>query len=250
MFVAITPRREYSADLGDFDGPERSIDHRDLESPEAVGLGPVRYQDVQGVQLDQPAAKPRPFSSRPSRRDLVFKGQSSVGRCAIGVDDCSGTRSLEEVWTDTGDHDPMSYSAAWSSDRWLAALERHLWDEGAYLIAARTRGLRPLNTGKIPRDLTPEEISANLSVFPAAKAMELRGRFELNRLVRHRRAQCRNIIDSRWAITWAMVDGVLAIKCRLAARGVKRSAARSGYLFWQHEPRWAAHCQRHCGRSL
>ena len=73
----------------------------------------------------------------------------------------------------------------------------------------------------MPRDLTNEEIKANSFPIGEAKLKEIKGLFELGCFKRVPRASCRNIIDARWVITWKLIDGVVAIKCRLTARGFK-----------------------------
>ena len=103
----------------------------------------------------------------------------------------------------------------------ILLLETALVHDGWYLSKPGTKGLVPLSSGKIPRDLTREEILANPEPINAGKLKEIQGLFDLGCFVRCPRAQCKNIIDARWVTTWKMVDGILSIKCRLTARGFK-----------------------------
>lgn len=66
-----------------------------------------------------------------------------------------------------------------------------------------------------------EEVRAFPAVVDAGKLKEIQGLYELGCFTRNPRASCRNIIDSRWLITWKMVEDQLGIKCRLTTRGFK-----------------------------
>ena len=53
------------------------------------------------------------------------------------------------------------------------------------------------------------------------KFKELKGLYDLGCFTRAPRKDSRNRVDTRWGITFKMVDGKLVIKCRLTMRGFK-----------------------------
>ena len=98
-------------------------------------------------------------------------------------------------------------------------LDDALVHDGWYLSKPATKGFLQFSSGKIPRDLTWEEIIADPLPITAGKLKEIQGLYDFGCFERCPWARCRNIIDARPVATWKMVDGVLSIKCRLAARG-------------------------------
>ena len=77
------------------------------------------------------------------------------------------------------------------------------------------------STGKLPRDMTREEIAENPREVSAAKVKEIAGVYDLGCFKRWPRHRSDNIIDARWLITWKMIEGNVGIKCRLTVRGFK-----------------------------
>ena len=75
--------------------------------------------------------------------------------------------------------------------------------------------------GKLPRDMTKEEILANWEDVSKAKVKEIQGLFDLGCFQRLPRAKAHNIIDARWVITWKMIEGNVGVQCRLTVRGFK-----------------------------
>ena len=84
--------------------------------------------------------------------------------------------------------------------------------EGVYLTAPE---------GKLPRDMTKDEMVANLQDVNTTKAKEINGVFVLGCFQRYLRAKAHDIIDARWVITWKMIEGSVGVKCRLIVRGFK-----------------------------
>ena len=75
--------------------------------------------------------------------------------------------------------------------------------------------------GKLPRDMTKEEILANWQDVSKAKIKEINGSFDLGCFQRFPRAKAHDAIDARWVITWKMIGGNVGTKCRLTVRGFK-----------------------------
>ena len=77
----------------------------------------------------------------------------------------------------------------------------------------------PADTGKLPRDMTKEEILDNWQDVSKAKVKEITGLYDLWCFKRCPRHISKNIIDARWVIAWKMIDGAVGAKCRLIVRG-------------------------------
>lgn len=77
------------------------------------------------------------------------------------------------------------------------------------------------DTGKLPRDMTREEILDNWQDVSKAKVKEITGLYDLGCFKRCPRHISKNIIDARWAIIWKMIDGAVGVKCRFIVRGFK-----------------------------
>ena len=75
--------------------------------------------------------------------------------------------------------------------------------------------------GKLPRDMTRDEIQANRQDVNKAKVKEISGFCDFGCFQRYPRAKSHNIIDARWVITWKMIEGSVAVKCRFIVRGFK-----------------------------
>ena len=56
--------------------------------------------------------------------------------------------------------------------------------------------------GKLPRDMTKEEIQENWQEVGKAKIKEISGLYDLGCFKRFPRNRSHNIIDARWVITW------------------------------------------------
>ena len=70
-------------------------------------------------------------------------------------------------------------------------------------------------------ELTKEEVKTNWPKILEAKMKEIKGLNELKCFTRHPRKTSYNRVDTRWVITWKLVDGIRAIKCRLTMRGFR-----------------------------
>ena len=69
--------------------------------------------------------------------------------------------------------------------------------------------------------LTKQEISDNLAKVNSLKFKEILGLHNLGCFKRRRKRRDDNVVDTRWVITWKMIDGKLEIKVRLTMRGFK-----------------------------
>ena len=72
-----------------------------------------------------------------------------------------------------------------------------------------SKGLQPMTTGKMPRDLSSQEVKEFPQEVSTAKLKELEGLYDLGCFKRHPRNQSGKIIDSRWVITWKLIDGLV-----------------------------------------
>ena len=75
--------------------------------------------------------------------------------------------------------------------------------------------------GKLPRDMTLEEVLANWQDVNKAKVKEIIGLYDLGCFQRFPRAKAHHMIDARWVTTWKVIDGNVGVKCRLTVRGFK-----------------------------
>ena len=85
-------------------------------------------------------------------------------------------------------------------------------DDGSLSQATIVRDARPL---------TKEEVQQNKGVVSAGKIKEIRGLHTLGCFKRMSRHTSKNRVDTRWVITWKLVDGVWVVKCRLTMRGFR-----------------------------
>ena len=69
--------------------------------------------------------------------------------------------------------------------------------------------------------LSKEELTKNAKEVALSKYKEIKGLFDLNCFKRMPRKLAKNILDTRWVITWKIVEGVRVIKCRITLRGFK-----------------------------
>ena len=69
--------------------------------------------------------------------------------------------------------------------------------------------------------LSKDELMKNEPQVDAGKLKELKSLFDLGCYDRFPRKQARNLVDTRWVITWKYFEGKLIIKCRLTMRGFK-----------------------------
>ncbi len=69
--------------------------------------------------------------------------------------------------------------------------------------------------------LTKDEEKTHKVKVDASKLKEIKGLVELGCFKRRPKRGAFNVVDTRWVITWKMIDKVLQIKCRLTMRGFK-----------------------------
>lgn len=79
---------------------------------------------------------------------------------------------------------------------WRREFAEALLDEGKFLEGAYLT----MPEGKLPRDMTRDEIVANWQEVNKAKVNEINGPFDLGCFQRYPRANSHYIIDARWAI--------------------------------------------------
>ena len=87
-----------------------------------------------------------------------------------------------------------------------------------------TESLQSVQTkaGKTHMDLTPLDIQQNFEDVKKAKIKELTDLYELGTFVRMLRSQAKNIVDTRWVLTWKLgEDALRKIKARFTMRGFK-----------------------------
>ena len=75
--------------------------------------------------------------------------------------------------------------------------------------------------GKLPRDMTKEEVGDNWKDVSKANVREITGLYEFGCSKRCPRHISKNINNARWVITWKMIGGNVGINCRLTVRGFK-----------------------------
>ena len=73
--------------------------------------------------------------------------------------------------------------------------------------------------GKLPRDMTKDEIQHNWQDVKQADTKEIKGLYDLGCSPRHPRHKSHNIIDARLVITGKMIEDNVGAKCRLTVRG-------------------------------
>jgi len=69
--------------------------------------------------------------------------------------------------------------------------------------------------------LTRQEINDNIAKVNSLKFKEILGLHKLGCFRRRKKRHGDNVVDTRWVITWKMIDGNLEIKVRLTMRGFK-----------------------------
>ena len=74
-----------------------------------------------------------------------------------------------------------------------------------------------LSTG----NLTKEEILKNLPSVKVSKLKEIKGLLDLGTFARRARKESKNLVDTRWVLTWKQIEGVRSVKARLTMRGFK-----------------------------
>lgn len=73
--------------------------------------------------------------------------------------------------------------------------------------------------GKLPRDMTIDELKENYVEVRNAKVKEIPGPFDLGCFKRWPRYRSKNFIDVRWVIAWKVIEDNVGVKCRLIVRG-------------------------------
>ena len=74
-------------------------------------------------------------------------------------------------------------------------------------------------------NLDAKEQAANWQLVKESMLKELKSWNQLGSWEKIDRNDAKNIIDSRWVVTWKMIDGKKGIKSRLVVRGFNESQA-------------------------
>ena len=71
------------------------------------------------------------------------------------------------------------------------------------------------------KELSKEDKVKHTTEIRTCKYAEILAVFDLDCFKRMPRRLARNLVDTRWVITWKIKDGKLIIKCRITMRGFK-----------------------------
>ena len=104
---------------------------------------------------------------------------------------------------------------------WREELEKAQPDEGKFIDLDDTGYYFTAPRGNLPRDMAREEIRNNWQDVNKANVNEITGPYELGCFKRRPRHRSTNAIDTRWVITWKMIEGKVGIRCSLIVRGFK-----------------------------